>query len=59
MAARLGSLTSALGMDETAFFDALEAGTSLADLAEQQWVSQGSLKQNLLGPVSVSVDTRA
>lgn len=59
MAARLGSLTSALGMDETSFFDALKAGTSLAELADQHGVSPGSLKQILLGPVSVSVDTRA
>ncbi|MBJ7455859.1 MAG: hypothetical protein JHC74_07360 [Thermoleophilia bacterium] len=59
MAARLGSLTSALGMDETSFFDALKAGTSLAELADQHGVSQGALKQILLGPVSVSVDTRA
>jgi lambda repressor-like predicted transcriptional regulator len=57
MAARLGSLTSALGMDETAFFDALKAGTSLTQLADEHGVSQSALKQILLGPVSV--DTRA
>ena len=57
MATRLQSLTSALGMDQTSFFDALKAGSTLSDLASQQNVSQGTLEQLLLGPVSV--DTSA
>lgn len=57
MAARLQTLTSALGMDQTAFFDALGSGTSLADLAGAHGVSPSALRQMLLGPVAV--DTSA
>lgn len=57
MAARLQTLTSALGMDRTSFFDALGSGTSLADLAGAHGVSPSALKQMLLGPVAV--DTTA
>lgn len=57
MAARLQTLTSALGMDQTSFFDALGSGTSLADLAGAHGVSPSALKQMLLGPVAV--DTAA
>ncbi len=57
MATRLQSLTSALGMDQTSFFDALKSGTSLAQLADRHGVSPSALHQMLLGPVSV--DTSA
>ena len=57
IASRLESLTSALGMDQTSFFDALSAGTSLSDLAGRHGVSAGTLKPLLLG--SVAVDTSA
>lgn len=53
MATRLQSLTSALGMDTTSFFDALKSGSTLSDLAGQRNVSQNTLNQLLLGPVSV------
>ena len=53
MAARLQSVTSALGMDETSFFDALSSGTSLSDLAQQHNVSSSTLRSLLLGPVAV------
>lgn len=57
MATRLQSLTSALGMDQTSFFDALKSGTSLSQLADQHGMSPSALQQMLLGPVSV--DTSA
>jgi lambda repressor-like predicted transcriptional regulator len=53
MAQRLQSLTSALGMDESSFFDALSSGTSLKDLAAQHDVSSDQLRSLLLGPVKV------
>jgi len=54
MAQRLQSVTSALGMDETSFFDALASGTSLKDLASQHNVSSDQLKSLLMGPVAVN-----
>ena len=53
MATRLQSLTSALDMDQTSFFDALKSGRSLAQLADRHGVSPSALHQMLLGPVSV------
>ena len=57
MAARLQTLTAALGMDQTSFFDALASGTSLEELAGAHGVSPSTLKQMMLGPVAV--DTAA
>ena len=53
MATRLQSFTSALGMDQTLFLEALKSGTSLSQLGHQHGVSPSALKQMLLGPVSV------
>lgn len=55
MATRLQALTSALGMDQTSFFDALKSGSSLSDLADQKHLPQSTLNQILLGPVSVDM----
>ena len=57
MGSRLEHLTTALGMDQTAFFDALKSGATLKDIASQRGMSAMSLNSLLLGPVSV--DTSA